>query len=188
MINPDDAEPVDPADYADLLGTDGMARLRERISEAWTANPAGQSERLAMESILTLPAMSTGWSPCSADLDGRGLGHLRIAEELDQAGRADEALAWAERGLRESSEPDQRLADYVVERYCAAGRLGDALAVRRERFQAAPSVASYELLRDVAELAGEWTPIRQWALGLLRDEAARPRGLRAASWARLAWC
>jgi hypothetical protein len=34
-------------------------------------------------------------------LDPSGATHLRIAEELESAGRADEALAWAERGLRD---------------------------------------------------------------------------------------
>jgi hypothetical protein len=174
MIDPDDAEPVDPADYADLLGTDGMARLRERISQAWTASPAGWAERLAMENILTLLGDVDGLvTVLAADLDGRGYGHLRIAEELDRAGRADEALAWAERGLRESTEPDQRLADYVAGRYRSAGRIADALTVRREQFQAAPSVPGYELLREVAELAGTWDDVRTWALHLLRERAAR---------------
>ncbi len=176
MISPDDAEQVAPSDYADLLGEEGMVRLRERIAAAWTANPAGQNERLAMEIMLTLAGDVDGLIVLlSANLDPRGVGHLRIADELDHAGRASEALAWAERGLRESSEPDEGLADFVVERYCADGRAGDALVIRRGRFQAAPSVSSYELLRDVAELAGEWDTTRQWALGLLRDEATGPR-------------
>ncbi len=176
MINPDDAEQVVPSEYADLLGQDGMLRLRERIAAAWTANRGGQSERLAMENMLTLAGDVDGLvAVLAANLDPRGIGHLRITDELDHAGRTEEALAWAERGLRESSEPDGGLADYVVERYCATGRLGDALAVRRDRFQAAPSVSGYELLHDVAEIAGEWPPTRQWALDLLRGEATRPR-------------
>src|SRR5262249_21184137 len=111
----------------------------------------------------------------SANLDARGLSHLRIAAALDSAGRADEALAWAERGLREPSQPDEQLADYVAERYCSAGRVTDAVTVRRERFRAAPGVAAYQKLRDAAERAGSWQPTKQWALGLLRAEAARLR-------------
>ena len=174
MIAPYDGEPVDPADYADLLGAEGMARLRERISQAWKANPAGWPERLAMEGILTLLGDVDGLvAVLAANLDSRGHGHLRIAAELDRAGRADDALAWAERGLREASEPDQPLSDYVAGRYLSAGRIADALTVRRERFEAAPSVASYESLRDVAGLAGTWDDERAWALGLLREQAAR---------------
>jgi uncharacterized Zn finger protein len=121
----------------------------------------------------------------AGNLDRRGLGHLRITEELDQAGRAEEALAWAERGLRESAEPDERLADFVVERYRAAGRLGDAVAVRRDWFQAAPSVANYERLLAAAELDGQREPTRQWAIGLLREQAAGvPRPAVRAGWSR----
>jgi tetratricopeptide (TPR) repeat protein len=184
MIDPDNAEPVDPADYADLLGAEGVARLRERLSRAWAANPAGWPERLAMESILTLTGDVDGLvEVLAANLDGRGHGYLRIAEELEQAGRADEALTWAERGLRESREPDQPLADYLAGRYLSAGRVLDALTVRRERFMAAPSVPGYELLRDTAELAGTWNDVRRWALDLVREQAARrPRTAGAPGW------
>jgi uncharacterized Zn finger protein len=186
MISAEDAEPVDPADYADLLGDEGMGRLRERITEAWTANPSGWPERLAMELILRLQGdVDRLVAVLAGNLDRRGLGHLRITEELDQAGRAEEALAWAERGLRESAEPDERLADFVVERYRAAGRLGDAVAVRRDWFQAAPSVANYERLLAAAELDGQREPTRQWAIGLLREQAAGvPRPAVRAGWSR----
>ncbi|MGN6794070.1 MAG: SWIM zinc finger family protein [Streptosporangiaceae bacterium] len=170
MISAEEAEPVDPADYADLLGTDGMARLRDRITEAWTANPSGWPERLAMECVLRLQRDVDGLvAVLTANLDGRGLGHLQIAQELDQAGRAKEALAWAERGLRESPEPDGRLADFVAGRYCAAGLASNAVAVRMDRFEAAPSLPHYERLRDAAELAGTWESTRQWALSLLQN-------------------
>jgi uncharacterized Zn finger protein len=139
-----------------------------------------------MEQILRIQGDVDGLVAVMAEnLDRRGLAHLRITEELDQASRPDEALAWAERGLRESAEPDERLADFVVERYRAAGRLGDAVAVRRDMFRAAPSVASYEHLRESAELDGQWEPTRKWALGLLREQAASvPRSAARTGWSR----
>jgi uncharacterized Zn finger protein len=173
MMSPDAAEPVDPADYAELLGPDGIARLRERISDAWTGNPSGWTERLAMEAVLRLAGdVDALVAVLAANLDARGLGHLRIVRELEQADRTGEALSWAERGLREASEPDERLADFVVERYSAAGRISDALAIRKDRFAADPGVASYEVLLEVAELAGTWESTRRWALDLLRDQSA----------------
>jgi tetratricopeptide (TPR) repeat protein len=157
MMSANDAEPVDPGDYADLLGSEGMEHLRERITEAWTTSPSGWPERLAMESILRLQGDVDGLVAVLAEnLDGRGLGHLLIVRELDQAGRADEALAWAERGLREATEPNERLADFVTDRYMAEGRVSDAVTIRRDRFQAAPRVSSSELLRDAVGLAGAW--------------------------------
>jgi hypothetical protein len=185
MIAAEDVEPVDPAEYADMLGQEGMSRLKEEVSAAWTANPGGWPERLAMEAILRHLGDIDGLiAVLAANLDPRGLGHLRITEELDRAGRPDEALAWAERGLREPEAPDERLADYVADRYCAAGRIADAVTIRRDRFEAAPSVAGYELLRDVSQRAGGWDTTRNWAIALLREQASARRGVAVPGWAR----
>jgi len=179
MVSGDERGEIDFEDYSDLLGAVGLDRLRERVTAAWTANPSGAGEQEALERVLWAAGDIDGLvKVLSADLDSHGLSHLRIAAALDKAGRAREALAWAERGLREPSQPNQQLADYVVERYCSAGRLEDAVTVRRERFSAAASVAAYQQLRDVAERAGSWQPTRQWALGLLRAEATRLPRLR----------
>lgn len=119
----------------------------------------------------------------SAHLDGQGHHHLRIATELDRAGRADEALAWAERGLREASRPGDDLASYVVERYWLAGRDADALTVRRDRFAATRDLPGFQRLRIAAERAGDWPATRSWALDLLRAGAASDRsGGPSGSW------
>jgi SWIM zinc finger len=174
IVRADEIPEIDLADYHYLLGEPGLDRLRARVSAAWTANPAGWAERLAMEQVLTAVGdVDALVEMLAANLDQRGLAHLRIVEVLDEAGRDDDALAWAERGVREAAHPDSRLADFVVGRYCAAGRVDDAVRVRRERFRAVPSVAAYRLLRDVAEQAGLWEPTREWALGVLRADAAR---------------
>jgi hypothetical protein len=176
MMSGDEFDEIDVDDYSDLLGAAGLGLLRERVTAAWTANPSGQPEREALERVLRAAGDVDGLVELlSADLDAHGLSHLRIAAALDSAGRVAEALTWAERGLREPSQPNEQLADYVVERYCSAGRVTDAVTVRRERFSAAPSVAAYQKLRDVAERAGNWPPTKLWAHGLLRAEAARRR-------------
>jgi hypothetical protein len=183
LVNGDELGEIDFEDYSDLLGPAGLAQLRERVTAAWTANPSGWPEQDALERVLWAAGDIDGLvEVLSADLDGRGLSHVRIVQALDSAGRADEALAWAERGLREPSQPDEQLADYVAERYCSAGRVTDAVTVRREQFSAAPSVAAYQKLRDVAERAGDWQPTRQWALSVLRADAGRrPRPRRPGS-------
>jgi len=176
MVGGDEIPEVNLADYWDLLGEIGLARLRERVNTAWMANRSGWPERLAMERVLTeVGDIDALVDVLSAYLDDRGLTHLRIAMLLDEAGRRDEALEWAERGMREPAEPDPRLADFVVERYCAAGRVDDALSVRRDRFRASPSVACYQSLREIGEQAGVWEETRQWALDVLRADAATAR-------------
>ena len=163
---------IDLADYEDLLGEAGLARLRARVTAAWTANRSGWPERFAMERVLIAIAdVDALVELLSANLDDRGLTHLRISAIFDEAGRNDEALAWAERGVREAAQPDPRLADFIVARYCSAGRIDDALAVRRDRFEAAPSVAAYESLKEMSKRAGLWESTRDWALGVLRAKA-----------------
>jgi uncharacterized Zn finger protein len=174
MVSGGELGEIDFEDYSDLLGAAGLDHLRERVTAAWTANPSGVPEREALERVLSAAGDVDGLvEVLSVDLDARGLSHLRIAAALEAAGRAGEALAWAERGLSEPSQPDEQLADYVVERYCSAGRVTDAVRVRREQFSAAPGVAAYQKLRDVAERAGNWQPTKQWALSVLRADAAR---------------
>ena len=173
LLSRDDVPCVDVEFYSDVLGIQGLAELRELCLAAWRANPGGWAEQRALEEVL----LGSGDTDAlvevlSADLDPLGATHLRIAVELDTAGRPGEALEWAERGLREARQPDAGLADFVAERYVAAGRPDDALAVRRDQFAAVRDVAGYERLREAAGRAGEWPATRDWALGLLHADAS----------------
>ncbi len=106
-----------------------------------------------------------------ASLDDRGWAHLRIARELDRAGRGAEALGWAERGLEEATRPEAELVEYAAARYAAAGRPADVLALRRTRFRASPALESYQALRQAATACGAWPSEREAALTALREDA-----------------
>ena len=174
MVSEDDVPAIQLSDYSSLLGPDGLAALRDQVAAAWTAEPSGWPQRQALEQVLTAAGdVDALVAMLSAEPDNHGFSHLRIAEELDHAGRTDEALSWAERGLREAGEPDPRLADYVVGRYRARGDLAAAEAVRREWFTTIRSVAAYQQLREICEEVGTWQATREWALGLLSSDAAR---------------
>jgi uncharacterized Zn finger protein len=164
----------DLADYADLLGGPGFAAVRERIAATYAENPENGQARYLMESVAQaegdVDALITVYA---AQLDEHGRNHLRIAEALDRAGRGADALGWAERGLREAAHPDQRLVDYLAGRYAAAGRDDDVLGLRRDRFRAERTLASYQALRQAA--AGQWPAERSQALGLLRQDARAVR-------------
>lgn len=160
-------------DYRDLLGETGRERLRQVIAEAFRRDPSDWTAKYLMEEILrgendvdALVAL------LAADLAPHGGTHLTIAEELDAAGRSPDALEWAERGLRDTTGSpyiDVRLVDYVADRYERAGRHTDALAVRRQRFHASPTLADYQKLRSAARAAGCWEAERAAALELLTD-------------------
>src|SRR5579872_434986 len=108
----------DLADYAGLLGEQGIAAVRERVTAVYEQNPDNWQARTLVESIAKAGGdIDTVVAVYAARLDDRGRSHLRIAEELDEAGRGAEALDWAERGVREAARPDQRLVDYLAGRY-----------------------------------------------------------------------
>jgi SWIM zinc finger len=185
LMSGDDVPAIEFGDYASLLGPVGLAALRDQVTAAWTADPSGWAQRRAMEQVLRAAGdVDALVAMLSAGLDDHGFGHLRIIEELEQAGRAEEALSWAERGLREASKPDLRLADYVVEQYRARGKIAAAVAVRREWFTTTRSLTAYQQLREICVEAGTWQATRQWALGLLRADAATVAGTgRSSQWA-----
>jgi uncharacterized Zn finger protein len=158
-------------DYTELLGEQGTATVRERIAAAYAANPGDWRAKGLMESMAKADGdIDAVIAIYAADLDDRGWNHLRIAQELDEANRGDEALGWAERGVRESAHPDYRLVDYLAGRYAAAGRTNDVLSLRRSRFQAERTLPNYQALRQAATDTGDWPAERVKALTLLRAD------------------
>ncbi|WP_459248509.1 SWIM zinc finger family protein [Streptomyces youssoufiensis] len=175
-----DVTDLDPLDYADSLGPSGLARVRQLAAEALRREPSGWAERYLMERLVRAEGDVDALVALYArDLHPSGATHLRIAEELETAGRAAEALVWAERGLRDRAAEtyvDGRLVDYVCERYARTGRAADAVAVRRDRLRLERSLAAYQQLRAAAGAAGRWEAERAAALVILAEEARRERG------------
>jgi uncharacterized Zn finger protein len=171
----------DLADYTGLLGDKGFAAVRERIEAAYSRNPQDWQARSLMESLARAEGdVDALIAIYAAHLDDRGWNHLRIAEELDENGRGGEALVWAERGLAEAANPDQRLVDYLASRYAAAGRGDDVLSLRRDRFRDERTLASYQALRGAAKDSGAWPAERAEALALLGKDVRRSSG--SVSW------
>ncbi len=182
LLNDEYVFEPDLDDYAELLGDQGAAVVRERIVTAYAENPASWRARHLRESIArTEGDVDAVIAIYAAQLDDHGRNHLRIASELDGAGRGDEALRWAERGLREAAHPDQQLVDYLAGRYEAAGRQDDVLSLRRNRFLAGRTLTNYQGLRQAATASGVWPAERGQALALLTEDMRNP--VLRASWA-----
>ncbi len=173
---------IDPLDYEDVLGVQGVARVRELAAAAWRRNRTGWAEKYLMERLAKAEGDVDGWVAVqAADLAPDGSTHLSVARELDTAGRPDEALRWAERGIEDTPDdvtPDIRLIDYLCDRYTLANRLLDAVALRHVQFADRRSLAAYQQLRAAARAAGCWQAEREQALVLLRADA----GQRQRSW------
>jgi uncharacterized Zn finger protein len=170
----------DLRDYTELLGEKGTDAVRDGITAAYAENPTGWRTSQLMESVARAEGdVDALIAVYAADLDDRGRNHLRIARELDEAGRGDEALDWAERGLHEAARPDQQLIEYLAGRYAAAGRDDDVLNLRRTRFHAERTLAGYQALREAATDSGVWPAERSEALALLREDARAWRASRS---------
>ncbi|MFI8276000.1 SWIM zinc finger domain-containing protein [Streptomyces sp. NPDC085929] len=174
-----DATDILLPDYADALGAAGLARAHERAAAALRDNPKGWAEKYLMEQLMRAEGSVDALIAFqAADLAPSGATHLLIAQELEQAGRPAEALEWADRGLREADPehgPDNRLPDFVCERYTRAGRIADVVPIRRDVLLHHRSLPAYQDLRTAARTAGCWDETeRTRALELLRADA-RPR-------------
>jgi len=161
------------AEYAELLGEAGAAVLRERVTAAYEAKPDDIHTRYVMESVIAAEGdVDALVAFYATHLSENGWQHLRIAQTLDAADRAEEALEWAERGLAAGSRPHHQLVAYLVDRYTAAGRTGDVLGLRRTVFAGDRSLENFRALRTTAIEAGAWDAERETALSQLRKDAA----------------
>lgn len=175
--------------YADVLGDEGVAEIRRMAEERWAAMPerapgAGFDAtpgRFHLERMMEKLAVQAGDVDARVEVMARDLSHaydfLEIAEVLAEAGRDDEALEWAQRGLIAFADdergPDPRLDDFVLAAYLARGRLDELIALVWERFENRPSPAAYGRLRDWAARADRWDDLRPKALHRLRTDAER---------------
>ncbi|WP_328549804.1 SWIM zinc finger family protein [Streptomyces sp. NBC_00366] len=175
----DDLTGIDPLDYEDVLGAQGVAQVRELAATAWRRNRTGWAEKYLMERLAKVAGDVDGWGAVhAADLAPDGSTHLSVARKLHAAGRPDEALRWAERGVEESPDEvthDRALIDYLCDRYTSADRLFDAVALRWVQFAARRSLVAYQQLRTAARAAGCWQAEREQALVPLRADAGQQR-------------
>ncbi|MER7990581.1 hypothetical protein ABTY53_34100 [Streptomyces noursei] len=168
---------IDPLDYEDVLGAEGTAVLRKLAVQAWQANRRGWAEKYLMERLAKAGGdVDAVIAVHAADLAPNGHTHLVIARELDTARRPDEALRWAERGVREAPDlaaVDTALVDHLCDRYAQADRLADAVTLRRDHFGARRALLTYQQLRAAARAADCWPAERERALAVLRADAGQ---------------
>ena len=151
--------------YADVLGVAGRGRYAELADSAWerTAGTppwalARIMERLAdgdVDRLVAIKARSLehGWD------------YLELATLLRDAGRVDEAIGWAERGI--AAHADMRLRELLADWHRDAGRPDKALAQRAARFREQPTLAAYQALRAEAEPLDRWPDHRAAAIAEL---------------------
>ncbi|MGH3345311.1 MAG: SWIM zinc finger family protein [Carbonactinosporaceae bacterium] len=178
---------IELAAFAEALGERGLAAYRARVEDVWARLPPPAPDDLKrldehVMKRLTLQRMREKLAELEGDVDAfvavlaeslpRPDTYLRIAEVLRDAGRAGEAISWAEHGLSDNAGYHAtRLTGFLVAAYVESGRGKEALDLRREGFERAPRQATYEQLKVIAEELGCWPEFREWALETLRARA-----------------
>ena len=153
--------------HGEALGEPGRARYAELAEAAWQTAPSSWTlqrimERLADGDVDRLLAIKARTAARSRD-------HLEIATLLRDAGRLDDAIGWAERGL--TAGPDARLREFLAELLGASGQLEAAVAQRAAQFRERPTLQAYQALHAEAQRLGAWPRERSAAMTALEQPA-----------------
>lgn len=140
---------ADPVRYAQALGPRGVAAFRKAVDEA--DGPDTFAARYARERLAILDGdIDAVAEILGGDLTGPPR-FRRVADAMIELDRPDLALAWATRGIDESSGWQVAgLYDLACQLHRDAGRATDVLRLRRAHHERAPSGSTYGALRSAA--------------------------------------
>jgi uncharacterized Zn finger protein len=160
-------------DYTEPLGDAGVTHYATRLDAVPEGGPPRWLTQHLRQDLAKARKNTDALVQALADDLTDGHTYLRIADVLTTAGRAEESLAWAERGFAEHPA-DAKLADYLTRRYTATGRLDEALKIRWDQYRREPTLARHQHLLEAARATGEPDRHRAEALRILRAAAAQP--------------
>jgi tetratricopeptide (TPR) repeat protein len=174
----------DAATYRSALGKKGLQRYRELAEAEWrkikprSDDKGYDGHRFRIAHIMERLAEAGGDIDELVAIKSKDLSssyrYLGIAETLAKAGRADDALEWAERGLKAFPDsPHNDLRDFLAAIYLKRNRKDEALQLTWVQFEERPGLETFKKLHDVAGKLGLWPAQRERALAQLADLAAR---------------
>lgn len=165
-------------DYADLLGTAGVARYRELLAQASARGDkiSDYTLRRLHESLARAEGGTDAVVAMLAQQAGAAHDYVRIAELLIADGRDDDALAWIARGMEVFPDSVQ-LPSLALDCHQRAGRRDEILQMLWRLFTAAPSIGAYLKLK--LEAGTETVGWADRAIGHLRDRRPLPSAVLA---------
>ena len=150
--------------YADTLGEAGLAAFRARLEPHWQRIGA-EADDWSENRYVVRRAM-VGWAVGTGDPDALIEAHrrdeilpgdvLEIAQALDGAGRVDEAVAWARRGLADGGSRLWQLGnlrEFLARKLRDRGDEPGAVKLFWQAFVSGPSLSAYRRL--LSEDGGE---------------------------------
>jgi hypothetical protein len=164
---------IDPVAYVDALGGAGLAVYRQEVANR--SDPAN-APTLRSADLRRMygefPSFAARYAAERLAVIDRDVDRLvellggdlsaphqftRVAEAMVELGRRDDALAWARRGIAETTGWQvARLYDLAADLLTESDDLGEVVALRREQHQRMPSASTYSKLQTVARAADSW--------------------------------
>lgn len=174
------------ATHADVLGRDGLAEYRRLAQAEWAKVPHVAPGGKGADGTFRITAIMETLAEVSGDVDemaeiikrdlSSGYSFLKVAKVYQKAGRREEALTWAERGLKAYPKSrDGRLSEFAADEYHRLKRHDEAMALSWASYAEHPQLPAYQSLKAHADRAGQWPKWRAKAVELLQEgfEAAR---------------
>lgn len=165
-----------------MLGVEGIARYRQLVDDAWAAadhtGPSWDNFRLQQARIaVAIAAGDPGELIAVKDDDLHSpYDYLEIAQALADAGRVDDAIDWARRGLDTYADrwhQTPKLRDWLAELLSARGRAAEIEALYWDAFVRHPTLGGY---RQLVDHATEPDDASTKAIAYLEDRVGTPRG------------
>ncbi|MGC2165448.1 MAG: DUF6880 family protein [Gallionella sp.] len=178
--------------YARVLGKQGTARYKLLAEEEWRKveprlQEAGQGDydghRWRITRIMECVADLSGDVAALVAVKSRDLSsawnYLGIAEIYRSHRQHDQALEWAERGVKAfPNKADDRLRDFLAEEYLRRKRNDEAMSLIWVQFAEHPGLERFQKLHRFAGKAKCWPAYRQQAFDLLDRLIASEAGKR----------
>lgn len=172
--------------YAKVLGAKGLNEYRRLAEAEWEQVPARTAKEEGSEwgKHFRITHVMESLARASGDIEelvavmSRDLSHaynyLCIAEVYREAREHENALLWAEKGLKAFPDhTDSRLREFAAEQYHRRGRHEDAMKLIWAEFSERPYLDTYRTLESHAKKAGNWPEWRERALAEIRGQIAK---------------
>jgi uncharacterized Zn finger protein len=174
--------------YAKILGAKGMKVYRELADAEWAEVPArtAKHERSEWGQHFRITHIMESLARASGDIEeivavmsrdlSSAYSYLKIAEVYKETRQQDNALLWAEKGLKAFPErTDARLREFAGEEYHRHRRHDDAMKLMWAEFSERPFLETYKTLEKHAKKAGAWPEWRERALAEIRVRIAKAK-------------
>jgi tetratricopeptide (TPR) repeat protein len=174
--------------YKDVLGQEGLVEYRRLAEAEWTrATAKGSAPSRIIINIMESLARADGDVDALIAIKKRTLtsayNYLDIAEICRKAGRADEALEWAEKGVHAfPKSTDNRLLDFLAEEYHRRKRYDEACRQYWAQFADRPDLHHYIKLLDYAKKIKRKQEARDEALAFIRTAIQHDKANRRGPW------